>query len=126
VGQLCLGCLLWPYSLENNVETLGTPHEAVVLDNVGMVQVLEQVNLHLHVLEVCGAQVLEADLLDGDRLAGAPVEGAVYAAECAFAQAVAQLEVLEAGDVLGCLLRGALSARPLFALAGLAIVVGRG
>ena len=114
------------HSLQDDVETLGAPHEAVVLDDIRMIQVLEQVNLHLHVLEVCGAQVLEADLLDGDCLARAPVECPVHAAECAFAQAVAQLEVLEARDILGCLLRCPFSARPLFALAGLAVVVGRG
>ena len=63
------------HSLQDDVETLGAPHEAVVLDDIRMVQVLEQVNLHLHVLEVCGAQVLQADLLDSDRLAGSTVNG---------------------------------------------------
>ena len=91
-----------------------------------MVQVLEQVDLHLHVLEVGGAQVLEADLLDGHRLARAPVERAVDAAKGALAQAVAQLEVLEARDILRRLLRRPLSARPLLALAGLPGARGRG
>lgn len=112
--------------LEDNVQALGAPDKAIVLDNVGVVQVLEQVNLHLHVLQVCGAQVLEADLLDGDGLAGAPVEGAVDAPKGALAQTVAQLVVLEAGDVLGGALGGAFSAGALLALAGLAIVGGRG
>jgi hypothetical protein len=107
--------------LEDDVQALRTSDEAVVLDNVGVVQVLEQVDLHLHVLQVGGAQVLQTDLLDGDRLAGAPVQRAVHAAEGALAQAVAQLEVLEPGDVLGGALGGTLSAGAL--LAGRAIVV---
>jgi hypothetical protein len=110
--------------LEDDVQALGAADEAVVLDNVGVVEVLEQVDLHLHILQVGGAQVLQADLLDGDRLAGAPVQRTVHAAEGAFAQAVAQLVVLESGHVLGGALGGALSAGALLALAGGAIVVG--
>lgn len=100
----------------------------MVLDNVGVVKVLEQVNFHLHVLEICGAQVFEADLLDGDRLASAPIEGAVDTAKGALAQAVAQLVVLEAGDILGGFLGSAFSAWALVAVAvaSMAIVIGRG
>lgn len=89
-----------------------------------MVQVLEQVNLHLHVLEVCRAQVLQADLLDGDRLPRAPVQRPVDAAKGALAQAVSQLKVLETRHILGGLLCRSFPTRPGLSLAGLAIVVG--
>jgi len=105
-------------ALEDDVQALGAADKAVVLDNVGVVEVLEQVDFHLHVAQVGGAQVLEAHLLDGDRLPRAPVERAVDAAKGALAQTVAQLEVLEAGYVLGGALGGALAAGPLLALAG--------
>jgi len=89
-----------------------------------VIQVLEQVNLHLHVLEVRCAQVLQADLLDGDRLSRAPVQRPVHAAKGALAQTVSQLKVLEAGHVLGGLLGGSFPARALLAFTWLAIVVG--
>lgn len=104
-------------SLEDNVQTLRTPDKAIVLYNVRMIQVLEQINLHFHVLQIGHAQVLQAHLLDRHRLARAPVQRAVDAAKRALAQTVAQLVVLEAGDVLGSALGGAFPAGPLFALA---------
>jgi hypothetical protein len=86
-----------------------------------MVQVLEQVNLHLHVLQIGGAQVLQADLLDGHRLSRAPVQGPIHAAKSPLSQAVAQLVVLETGHILGCPLCRSFSARPLLSFARLAI-----
>ena len=116
--------------LQDDVQAVGAAHKALVFDNIGVVQVLEQVDFHLHVLQVGGAQVLEAHLLDGNRLAGAPVEGAVNAAKGAFAQAVAELVVLEADNILGGPLCCSVPARALFALfaafARLGAVVGRG
>ena len=102
--------------LQNDVQTVRAAHKTLVFDNVGVVQVLQQVDLHFHVLQIGGAQVLKAHLLDGDRLAGAPIEGTVDAAERAFAQAVTQLEVLEADDILSSPLCRAVPARALFAL----------
>lgn len=98
----------------------------MVLDNVGMVQVLEQIDFHLHVLQVSGAQVLEANLLDSDSLASAPIECPVHTAKGTLSQAVAQLVVLETSDILSSTLGCTFSAGPLFSLAGVAIVVGRG
>ena len=102
--------------LQNDVQTVRAAHKTLVFDNVGVVQVLQQVDLHFHVLQIGGAQVLKAHLLDGDRLAGAPIEGTVDAAERAFAQAITQLKVLEADDILSCPLCCAVPARALFAL----------
>ena len=101
----------------------------MVLDDIRVIQVFEQVDFHLHVLEISGAQVLQAHLLDSNGLTGAPVEGAIDAAKGAFAQAVAQLVVLETGDILGGPLCCSISAGSLFtllAVAGLSAVVGRG
>ena len=102
--------------LQNDVQTVRAAHKTLVFDNVGVVQVLQQVDLHFHVLQIGGAQVLKAHLLDGDRLAGAPIEGTVDAAERAFAQAITQLKVLEADDILSSPLCRAVPARALFAL----------
>ena len=109
--------------LEDNVQALQAPYESVVLDNIGMVEVFEQINLHFHILQVCDAQILEADLLDGHGLARAPIQGPIDATKGALAQTVAQLEILEPSDILRRPLCSALSARPLFSLTGLAAVV---
>lgn len=97
----------------------------MIFDNVGVIEVLEQVDFRLHVLEVCHPKVLETDLLDGHRLARAPIEGPVDAAKGAFPEAIPQLEVLEASNILGCSLGGTLSARALLPFAELAILPGR-
>jgi hypothetical protein len=109
--------------LENNIQALRAPDEAIVLDNVGMVEVLEQVNLHFHVLQVGHTQVLQPDLLDGDRLARAPIQRAVHATKGPLAQAIPKLKVLEACHILGCPLCRSFSARPLLSLTGLARLV---
>lgn len=118
--------------LQDDVQTVRAAHKALVLDNVGVIQVLQQVDLHFHVLQVCSTQVLKAHLLDSNRLTGAPVESTVDAAKGAFAQAIAQLVVLETNNVLGGPLRCAIPAGTLLtliallAVACLSAMVGRG
>lgn len=112
--------------LQDYVQTLGALDEAVVLDDVGMVEVLEQVDLQHDGLEVGRAQVLQPDLLDGYRLAGAPVQGAVHAAKGALAQTVAQLVVFEADDILRCPLCRPLPARSVLTARRACVRNGRG
>lgn len=111
--------------LQDDVQAVRAAYKALVLDNVGVVQVLQQVDLHLHVLQVGSAQVLQAHLLDGNRLAGAPIEGAVHTTKGALTEAVAQLVVLETDDILGGPLRCAVSAGPLLALLAVDVAVAR-
>ena len=76
--------------LEDDVQVLRGLDEAVVFHDVGVVQVLEQVDLLHERGDVAGeGEVGERDLFDGDGFAGRPVEGAVDGAEGAAAEAVA-------------------------------------
>lgn len=67
--------------LQDDVQTVGRLDEAVVFDNVGMIQILQQINLLHNDIEFALGEVGEEDLLDGDCFARGPVQSAIDAAE---------------------------------------------
>ena len=77
--------------LEDEVEMAFGADSLKVSDNLRVLEVVQQVNLRLHRLQVPDGHVAGRDLLDGTEIARLPVERAVDFARAAAAELLAQL-----------------------------------
>lgn len=77
--------------LQDNVQTVSRLDEAMIFDDIWVIQVLQQVDLLHDDIEFAFGEVGEEDLLNGDGFACGPIESAIHAAECTSSKDLAEL-----------------------------------